>query len=69
MKTNNKFNPYITLGLGFYPGPHWWDPNALNHCAIQAPIHFTVFISHTKDHKPNQRALFAPSLCPDVTLS
>ena len=28
-RTNNKFNPFITSGVGFDPGPHWWETGAL----------------------------------------
>jgi len=27
---SNKFNPHVTLGSGFVPGPHWWEASALN---------------------------------------
>ncbi|XP_078353693.1 uncharacterized protein LOC144638336 [Oculina patagonica] len=30
MRTNNKLNPHMRLGLGIEPGPHWWEASALN---------------------------------------
>ena len=28
-ETNNKLNPYVTLGLKFEPRLHWWEASAL----------------------------------------
>ena len=28
-RTNNRFNPRMTLGLGIKPRPHWWEASAL----------------------------------------
>jgi len=36
-KTNNKFNPHMTLGPGTEPVKHWWEASALHHFTTPAP--------------------------------
>ena len=36
-RTNNKFNPHITLGPGIEPGTHWWEASALTTAPLLLP--------------------------------
>ena len=44
-KLHIKLNPLVTPGLGFEPGPHWWEASAITTAPSLLPDYTRVFLS------------------------